>query len=48
VRNRKIAELNTYKEEDADKKMKDIQGLLKLMNNHAKLPKTSIDQKDGD
>ena len=39
VRSRKIAELNQYKDEPTEKKFKDIQSLLNMMNVHGKLPK---------
>ena len=39
VRNRKISEMNTYKDAPSEKKYKDIQNLLKEMNTHGKLPK---------
>ena len=44
VRNKKLAELGQYKEESSDKKYKDIQDLLKMMNKHAKLPKTAVQE----
>lgn len=40
VRNRKIAQLNQYKEVPTDKKFKDIQSLLSMMNTHGKFAKT--------
>ena len=40
VRNRKINELNSYKQETSEKKMKDITALLGMMNTHGKLPKS--------
>ena len=41
VRNKKIDELNQYKEASSDKKYKDIQALLGMMNAHGKLPKSA-------
>jgi len=48
VRNRKIAELNNYKEAHTDKRYKDIQGLLTMMNAHGKLAKTDKHKIDGE
>ena len=43
VRSKKIAELNSYKEgTTADKKFKDIQSLLTMMNTHSKLPRSAV------
>ena len=39
VRTRKIQELNQYKDAPAEKKFKDIQSLLSMMNAYGKLPK---------
>ena len=39
VRARKIQEMNQYKEMPTEKKYKDIQSLLSMMNAHGKLPK---------
>ena len=39
VRNKKIAELNQYKEVPTEKKYLDIQNLLGMMNKHGRLPK---------
>lgn len=41
VRNKKIAELNQYKEANTEKKYTDIQKLLTMMNAHGKLPNSS-------
>ena len=41
IRNKKIQELNQYKEASSEQKYKDIQSLLTMMNQHAKLPKTA-------
>jgi len=38
VRSRKIAEMNQYKDVPAEKKFKDIQSLLQMMNTHGNLP----------
>ena len=47
MRNRKIQELNRYKEAPTEKKYKDIQMLLGLMNDHSKLPKADAGAKEG-
>ena len=47
VRNRKIQELNRYKEAPTEKKYKDIQMLLGLMNDHSKLPKADASDREG-
>ena len=47
VRSKKIAELNQYKDANAEKKYNDIQNLLKMMNTHGKLPKDAGSKKDG-
>ena len=39
MRNKKIAELNQYKEVPTEKKYLDIQNLLGMMNKHGRLPK---------
>ena len=41
VRNKKVAELQSYKEVSTEQKYKDIQHLLKMMNQHGKLPKSA-------
>ena len=43
VRNKKIAEMNQYKEAPAEKKYKDIQSLLTMMNAHGNLPKKALE-----
>ena len=40
VRSKKIAELNQYKSQNAERKVNDIENLLKMMNTHSKLPNT--------
>ena len=39
VRQQKMDEMNLYKEASSEKKYKDIQALLGMMNAHGKLPK---------
>ena len=41
LRNKKIAEMNAYKEKETDRKVSDIANLLKMMDAHGKLPKRS-------
>ena len=41
LRSKKIAEMNAYKEKESDRKVTDIQNLLKMMDAHGKLPKRS-------
>ena len=49
VRNKKVAELQQYKEASTEQKYKDIQALLKMMNQHGKLPKSAqVNPETGD
>ena len=41
LRNKKIAEMNAYKDKETDRKVSDIANLLKMMDTHGKLPKKS-------
>ena len=41
LRNKKIAEMNAYKDKETDRKVSDIANLLKMMDTHGKLPKRS-------
>ena len=39
LRNKKISEMNAYKDKETDRKVSDIANLLKMMDTHGKLPK---------
>ena len=41
LRNKKITEMNAYKDKEPDRKVSDIANLLKMMDAHGKLPKRS-------